>query len=213
MQMYMIITLCSLHICTVCGDIDLAVSDEDMLPNDSFTYVSEAHHTVSWLHHCLSTADAHQSIENIVIKYDLAKTDHIHVCVTLDVNNIPILTSQTNNFFNEHLNWSSLTKNDLDNYCLHTEQILKTINVPNEAALCRNVNCKCESQINNVYSMYNDIVDLLKVAGEPLKKVSNNGHKGYQDGMTMLQSYIKLQEKPFCCRQILGLPNKAQHLN
>ncbi len=92
-------SLFSAHMHNVCGDIDLVVSDEAMLPNNSFTYVSEAHHTVSRLGHCLSTADAHQSIENIVIKYDLDTTDHLPVCVTLDVNNIPMLATQTMFFF------------------------------------------------------------------------------------------------------------------
>ncbi len=91
------------HLHNFCDDNDLILSSKDILPRDSFTYVSEAHHTVSWLDHCLSTADAHESIHNIEVCYNLATSDHIPICITLDVNSMPILSNQTNNCAKHYL--------------------------------------------------------------------------------------------------------------
>ncbi len=76
------------HLHNLCSDNDFILSSEDILLKDSFTYVSEAHHTVSWLDHCISTADAHDSIQNIKVFYNLASTDHIPVCITIDETNM-----------------------------------------------------------------------------------------------------------------------------
>ena len=101
------------HLHNFCGDNDLVLSSEAVLPRSSFTYISDAHHTVSWLDHCISTADAHESIQNIEVFYNLATTDHIPVCITLDLNNIPILTNQTNNCTKHYIDWSGMQQQDL----------------------------------------------------------------------------------------------------
>ena len=43
---------------------DLVISDKACLPSDTFTYLSDAHGTVSWLDHCISSHSLHQSIDN-----------------------------------------------------------------------------------------------------------------------------------------------------
>jgi len=166
------------HLHNFCSDNDLILSSESILPRDSFTYISEAHHTVSWLDHCLSTADAHESIQSIEVFYNFATGDHIPVCITLDVNNLPILSNQTNNCTKHYLDWSGLQKADIDNYYNCTEQLLQSVPVPIEATLCRNANCNLESHINDICKLYDNVVDALTLAGASLKKVAKNIHKG-----------------------------------
>ncbi len=72
---------------------------------------------------------------------------------------------------------------------------------------------KCESHINNLYSMYNNIVDLLKVAGETLKTVSNNGHKGVPGWNGHIAELHKVAREAFLLWKDSGVPNKAQYLN
>lgn len=62
-----------------CYANNLNISSKMFLPVKSYTYVSEAWHTVSWLDHCISTADAHASLVSMKICYELATTDHIPV--------------------------------------------------------------------------------------------------------------------------------------
>lgn len=46
------------HLIQFCEDNKLNVSSKVFLPSDSYTYVSEAWNTNSWLDHCISMADA-----------------------------------------------------------------------------------------------------------------------------------------------------------
>lgn len=48
-------------------------------------------HTASWLDHCVCTADAHDSLDEMKIIYDLATTDHISFSVLLNLLNVPML--------------------------------------------------------------------------------------------------------------------------
>ena len=64
------------HLAQFCSDSGLILSSKLRLPNDSYTYISEACHSTSWLDHCLCTVDAHDSIVIMKIEYDLATTDH-----------------------------------------------------------------------------------------------------------------------------------------
>lgn len=50
---------------------NLIISSKMFLPVKSYTYISEAWHTVSWLDHCISTADAHASLVSMKICYEL----------------------------------------------------------------------------------------------------------------------------------------------
>ena len=71
------------------NDCNLVISSKALLPSNSYTYVSEAWNTTSWLDHILSTADAHASLQSIEICYGLATSDHIPIAMVLDVENVP----------------------------------------------------------------------------------------------------------------------------
>ena len=51
-------------------------SDIKYLPPDSFTYVSDAHCSRSWLDHVLCTHFSHSSVSDMVINYDCVSSDH-----------------------------------------------------------------------------------------------------------------------------------------
>ncbi len=94
-----------------------------------------AHHTVFGLHHCRSTADAHEQIPNIEVFYKLATTDHIPVCTNFDVNTMPILSNITYHYAKYYLDWSGMQQSDINNYGIHTEQTIQTVHVSTEAPL------------------------------------------------------------------------------
>ena len=50
-----------------------------MLPADSFTHISEAWGSVSWLYHIVSSSDFHNCIKTVSIDHDLSDADHIPV--------------------------------------------------------------------------------------------------------------------------------------
>ena len=108
-----------------------------MLPDDSFTYVSDSWHTASWLDHCICTADADEIIANIGILYDYATTDHIPFHVVCDIDCLPVLYNETNNC-SARLDWSRLSGDDIQSYCNETDLGLSKLVTPNVALTCTN---------------------------------------------------------------------------
>ncbi len=65
------------HMLHFCVDNNFKISSKMLLPKDSYTYISEAWHTTSWLDHCISTAEAHDIIKSMTILYGESISDHV----------------------------------------------------------------------------------------------------------------------------------------
>ena len=44
---------------------DFIISDYTLLPQDTFTYISDAHNTTSWIDHFVSSFSVHQAMLNV----------------------------------------------------------------------------------------------------------------------------------------------------
>lgn len=148
------------HLNQFCEDNGLILSSKDLLPANSFTYVSEAWHTTSWLDRCVATADAHASLSGMNILYDLSTTDHIPFEMELNYQVLP-LTENCSNDNRLYLDWNSLTQEDILSYCASTEHLLGNIYLPREAAMCRDSKCKKSEHISAIGCMYNEIINSL----------------------------------------------------
>lgn len=151
-----------------CQDNKLTLSSKVLLPTDSYTYVSEAWNTTSWLDHCICTTEAHESIDNVEIMYGMATADHMPVSLMLNIETLPELTTKDNHSNNVKVDWDRLTENDLGWYYSLSENILGDIEIPYDAILCDNVNCDNPKHRNDLCAMYNDIVLGLNNASKPL---------------------------------------------
>ena len=164
------------HLIQFCSDSGLILSSKVLLPNNSYTYISEAWHTTSWLDHCLCTMDAHDSIDTIKIHYDLATTDHIPILITLNTGNLPVLLPVDNSMSAGRLDWSNMSEIDLFNYAYQSDALMADILVPKDTLLCRDTNCKNIQHCNELCSMYEAIVDSLCVSSRPLYKHRTKVH-------------------------------------
>lgn len=82
--------------------------------------------------------------------------------MTLHVESLPELTSNDDN--HEHhfkVDWSKLTEDDLLYYNSQTDKSLRNIDIPLDAILCGNINCKNQNHNNNLCVMYDNIVNCL----------------------------------------------------
>ena len=78
-------------------DTGLLISSDLMLPNDSFTFMSEMRVGVtSWLDHCVSSRDGHNLIENMYIDYNLSFRDHIPLVMKLNLAQLPSVEKDIN---------------------------------------------------------------------------------------------------------------------
>ena len=71
-----------------CTDYDFILSDKFLLPNDTFTYVSDSHGSTSWIDHCLSSAAFHQAIRCMSVLHDIITSDHRPLAFTIDCPNL-----------------------------------------------------------------------------------------------------------------------------
>ena len=79
-----------------CHDNNYNISTRLMLPDDSYTHVSEAWGSVSWLDHIVSSSDFHDNITSIDIDYDCTDVDHIPVLANIALTDMPIVTDVVN---------------------------------------------------------------------------------------------------------------------
>lgn len=153
-----------------CKDNTLMLSSQILMPEDSYTYISEAWSAASWLDHCTYTADAHDCLEELEILYDLVISDHIPVLMTLHVENLPELSNYENYEPSGKLDWVKLTANELWQYTLVTEKSLSSIGVSSDTISCNDINCKNPKHIHDLYLMYDEIVIFLNNASRPYYK-------------------------------------------
>ncbi|KAL7369456.1 hypothetical protein ABVT39_012473 [Epinephelus coioides] len=125
-----------------CHDNKLLLSSKIHLPTDSYTYVSEAWNTTSWLDYCVSTADAHECVDKVEILYGFATTDHMPVSIMLNVENLPAMTTDDNQVnHGGKIECAKLSENDLLHYHDLTEKTIGNIEIPYDAIMCDNFNC------------------------------------------------------------------------
>ena len=69
-----------------CSENNSDIVDKTILPADTYTYVSSAWGTTSWLDHVLCTSDAKDCTTHIEVMYDCIFSDHHPVLVKADLN-------------------------------------------------------------------------------------------------------------------------------
>ena len=114
------------------------ISSQALLPTDSYTHVSEAWGSVSWLDHIVFSADFHHCIQTVSIDYAISDVDHIPVLMDLSLDDIPE-TSVSNDVSYRRLSWDKLTADDRAKYLEVSHDLLSRIEIP-DAVHCTDVN-------------------------------------------------------------------------
>ena len=79
--------------------------------------------TTSWIDHCVSSKDGHAIIHDMEILYPESTG------VGVSIERIPTLDESSSNSSNR-LDWSRLSKSDIDSYTLLTDDILSRVHIP-----------------------------------------------------------------------------------
>lgn len=104
------------HMSSFCDEHDLIISSQHMLPHSSYTCVSAAWGSTSWLDHTVSSADFHDMITNMEIQYTYTDEDHIPLTLTASLERAPELTESTNSV-NPKLPWDGLGEEECEQFC------------------------------------------------------------------------------------------------
>lgn len=124
-----------------CKDNDFTVSDQILLPADSFTYISDAHGSTSWIDHCISSNSAHQAIAHIKVLHDFIISDHRPLAITFACSTLPQL--QVDRHLQpalQNINWKNLSHQQKETYSIETRNCLAQLYIPPDVADCNNLN-------------------------------------------------------------------------
>ena len=148
-----------------CANNNLSIVDNETCPDDSYTYVSEAHGSNTWLDHIVCTLDIRNAINNVEIAYNLTDTDHIPMCMDLNILAAPLLSEETNSC-NAKLSWDSLKPIDLEKYYNSTHDFLSDIKIDSDTHLCTDLMCKNHEHKINTNNLFEGTVDAMIKASD-----------------------------------------------
>ncbi len=100
--------------------------------------------------------------------YKYATTDHIPVGITMNINNVPDMSTSGNSCTRCKLEWSRIKQDDINKYSVITDTLLRNVKIATDALTCRDVHCKHDQHLIELCSFYENIVQALKQAGQPL---------------------------------------------
>ena len=157
---------------------NLFLSDVDFLPNDSYTFFSDAHGSTSWIDHLICTNCSHNLIEGMQIMYNYVSSDHHPIMALLDINSIHMQTSdEASTKPRYRIKWDKLQPNDILLYKRRTEEELKKVKLEHQVILCDDPQCTDENHHRAIDSMYQSTIDSLLVASAHMKSVSKPDFK------------------------------------
>ena len=163
------------HMLDFCTNNNLLIVDTETCPEDSYTFVSEAHGSHTWLDHIVCTSDIRNAISNVEIAYDITDNDHIPMCMDLDILAAPLLSEETNSC-NSKLNWDRLKPTDLEKYCKLTDDNLSEVEIDSETHICTDLQCKNDNHKMNINNVFDGITDAMLKASEAVFKNDNRNN-------------------------------------
>ena len=147
----------------------LYIADNELCSEDTFTFCSSAHHTVSWLDHAVMTERVFQLTNNVAVLKDFITSDHLPVEIDLDIATSQVPCDTYINSENQcAIPWDSLTEKDFENYKNTTENNLKSVIFNHGLLLCDDPECTDVSHINAIDLMCTQIADCLITSGDDM---------------------------------------------
>ena len=110
-----------------CEDQNLIIASYQLLPKDSYTFVSASWGTDTWLDHVVTTEDFNSAIVDMSVCYNITDEDHIPATLSRNVELIPSLTMP--NTCSPRLIWESISDNDCVKYASITDALLQDVTI------------------------------------------------------------------------------------
>lgn len=169
---------------TFCKDENCILTDVVHCPSDSFTFISEAHSTVAWLDHMVSTIPLHLFVKKVSIDNSLITSDHFPLSIQLEceVNTSEYIdegnTKSRDNRQRQPI-WSKLSDSRRKEYSEHTETFLSDVQIDHSLVLCYDPCCNDDGHKAAIETMYNQITDAILNAQERLVQGMTEDMHGY----------------------------------
>ncbi|XP_053618243.1 uncharacterized protein LOC128679811, partial [Plodia interpunctella] len=147
----------SLELLNFCTEQYWSCIDMDLLPSDTYTFVSDVYGCLRWLDHCVVTAAARATVLNVSVVHGVYWSDHIPMSIECNINAIKpkILLSNTPQ---NTVRWGERDTCQIDKYHEFCHSKLKEIHFPSEFMECADKLCPDRNHKLLIDELYNNIV-------------------------------------------------------
>ena len=162
-----------------CSEENLIISDMDHLPADSYTYISDAHGSTTWIDHLISTRNANSLVSQMNISYEYISSDHHPVSATVSLENLSTQTDSDShgNYKQLSVRWENLKHEEILQYKLNSEVALSKVDLDHSLILCDDPHCSEMSHLNSIDRMYGATMEALMEASAELSCKPKNGYQ------------------------------------
>ena len=170
----------------------MTVLDYNLLKPDSYTFVSQAHNTVSWLDHVVTAGTGKDLIENMCILQGYITSDHLPILCQYNITCENVCVSYSSDSSStKRINWSSLGSMQLASYCNNSQTLLGNIHQDRELLCCTDTRCKSQSHLNALDKLYNQIVSTLYTSSSHLLPEGESGPNSKYKTIPGWNDYVK----------------------
>ena len=183
----------------LCRCNSLCLADTLFLPQDTFTFISSSHDTVSWLDHILTTTSGYSILTDACVKTDFITSDHLPLCFTISIDNLHVTVSLSDQTSQDRqsYNWCGASDADLYKYYSCTRTELAKIKLPMEALQCEDISCtKHRKDIDLFYySITNCLQGCVKQCIPKIKIHNVNSVAGWNEYVSHYYSMSRIDFK------------------
>ena len=198
------------ELASFCEEEDLILSDYALLDPQTYTFISHAHNTVSWLDHILTTNTGHSHICSIDIGNSFVTSDHLPLTVKLDFSLLrqKVYTTASKK---STINWKEATNEDIAIYKDNTAVIVN--NLLSDLLNCNDTGCTHQDHIENINNVYETMANNLMSASEHMtdkrsrktakpipgwNEYVREAHSDARDAFLLWQANAKPRYGPLC---------------
>lgn len=169
-----------------CAEQSMCIVDNELLPVDSYTYVSDSHGCRRWLDHCVTTTAARNTVESATIHYDVFWSDHIPIEIIINlqknVSKHVINDNNLNNKFVKGVTWGERDQKQINKYGSLCNVKLRDIDFPIELRECCDDVCYNNNHRKVIDNMYKSVVTILSEASVASCDSGQRRRGGYVTG-------------------------------
>ena len=149
-----------------------------LLPQDTVTYISDAHNTTSWIAHFVSSFSVHQAMLNMDVLTECIISDHRAVAVSIQCSHLPEFDDEVMEPQPSRIDWLKVTAQEREDYYHKSKNLLDQPQVSTEVRHCQNFNCTDEKHLEEIENFYAELTSALLAATSSAIKPTGKKNEG-----------------------------------
>ena len=160
-----------------CMENDFIISVYALLPQDTITYISDAHNTTSWIDHFVSSFSVHQAMFNMEALTECIISDHRAVAVSIQCSHLPEFDDEVMEPQPSRIDRPKITAQEREDYYHESKNLLDQLKLPTEVRHCQNVNSTDEKHLEEIENFYAELTRRERFfKNEITEKISQKFH-------------------------------------